>query len=205
MSRRDTAKAETREALIEAAISLFMEEGLDQPSLDAICARAGYTRGAFYVHFKDRETLQVAVMERVHRAFLGVIVETGDGANDLHATIDRFVNLYQAIRNGHESAGILALGVSHIHLVLAAAARSEDIADRFTGLAVEGVTRLVGVIQAGQSAGTVRRDMDPLQGAQLLVLMVLGALNAAGMPIDVLGARDTIYRLIAPLETFHVA
>ena len=52
-TRRDAAKKETRSALIRAALKLFHEEGFDGPSLDAICARAGYTRGAFYVHFKD--------------------------------------------------------------------------------------------------------------------------------------------------------
>ena len=51
------AKQETREALLQAAMAEFAEKGLDLPSLDAICARAGFTRGAFYVHFRDREEL----------------------------------------------------------------------------------------------------------------------------------------------------
>src|SRR5262252_1452795 len=50
----------TREALIQAGIELFAEKGLDAPSLDEICDRAGYTRGAFYVHFADRDEFVVA-------------------------------------------------------------------------------------------------------------------------------------------------
>src|SRR4051812_23309480 len=43
-SARERAKAETRAALIEAGVALIAEQGLDVPSLDAICDRAGYTR-----------------------------------------------------------------------------------------------------------------------------------------------------------------
>src|SRR5688500_7521180 len=75
---REQAKAETREALTMAALAEFAEHGLDTPSLDAICARAGYTRGAFYVHFKDRDDLIAAVMEHVTSAFIDAMIATGD-------------------------------------------------------------------------------------------------------------------------------
>jgi AcrR family transcriptional regulator len=50
--RRD--KQGSREALVRAAEDLFIAHGFDEPSLSAICERAGYTRGVFYVHFKTR-------------------------------------------------------------------------------------------------------------------------------------------------------
>ena len=48
-------------------MALFAKHGLDGPSLDDICAHAGFTRGAFYVHFEDRDDFLVAVMDRVGR------------------------------------------------------------------------------------------------------------------------------------------
>ena len=62
-------QVESRAALVQAAFELFAEQGLDVPSLDAICDRAGYTRGAFYVHFKTREDTIVAVMDQVGAVF----------------------------------------------------------------------------------------------------------------------------------------
>ena len=41
------------------------EKGIEAASLNAICDRAGFTRGAFYVHFRDRDELVAAVVERV--------------------------------------------------------------------------------------------------------------------------------------------
>src|SRR4051794_38148701 len=101
---RDDAKRETREALIAAGVSVFSEEGLDTPSLDSICARAGYTRGAFYVHFKDRDDFIMAVMSEALSSFIDAIIATGDAALDLQKTIDTFVGAVKAgafpIRHG---------------------------------------------------------------------------------------------------------
>src|SRR5882672_9036667 len=77
---RDDAKRETREALIAAGVSIFTEQGLDTPSLDAICARAGYTRGAFYVHFKDRDEFIKVVMLETLEGFMNAMIATGDAA-----------------------------------------------------------------------------------------------------------------------------
>src|SRR3954447_1686913 len=82
-SARERAKAETRNALIEAGVALIAEQGLDVPSLDAICDRAGYTRGAFYVHFRDRDAFIVAVMDHLGRRVLDLLPATGQEAWDL--------------------------------------------------------------------------------------------------------------------------
>jgi len=47
-SRRREA---TRQKLLDAAGLVFAEEGLDAASVEAICERAGFTRGAFYSNF----------------------------------------------------------------------------------------------------------------------------------------------------------
>ena len=59
---REVSKQETRQALLEAGLAEIIEHGWETPSLDAICARAGYTRGAFYVHFQDRDEFETAVL-----------------------------------------------------------------------------------------------------------------------------------------------
>ena len=102
MATRAELKAQTREALILAGITLFQEQGLDAPSLDAICEAAGKTRGAFYVHFEDREAFQVAVMERILHAYLAgcaalVLIAIADhltdagGENPLAVLVRNFI------------------------------------------------------------------------------------------------------------------
>ena len=57
--------ADTREALIAAARSLFADPGFADAALETIVRDAGVTRGALYHHFADKTELFAAVFERV--------------------------------------------------------------------------------------------------------------------------------------------
>lgn len=54
----------TRERLLDAAIEIFAEEGLQGAAVEAICSRAGFTRGAFYSNFESKEQLFLALLKR---------------------------------------------------------------------------------------------------------------------------------------------
>jgi len=47
----------TRQRLLDAAALVFAEVGLDAASVEAICERAGFTRGAFYSNFESKDEL----------------------------------------------------------------------------------------------------------------------------------------------------
>lgn len=53
-SQQERTRATTG-ALVAAARELFVEYGFAATTLDAICARAKVTRGAFYHHFRNKE------------------------------------------------------------------------------------------------------------------------------------------------------
>lgn len=55
-------RRETRERLIDAAAEVFAEDGLQGASVESICSRAGFTRGAFYSNFSSKEQLFLATL-----------------------------------------------------------------------------------------------------------------------------------------------
>lgn len=55
-------RLETRGRLIDAAAEVFVEEGLRGASVESICSRAGFTRGAFYSNFSSKEELFLAAL-----------------------------------------------------------------------------------------------------------------------------------------------
>ena len=61
---RDESKEVTRMRLIEAAESLFIRKGFDDTSVEDISETAGYSRGAFYSNFDDKEQVFLAVIDR---------------------------------------------------------------------------------------------------------------------------------------------
>jgi TetR/AcrR family transcriptional repressor of nem operon len=195
---REVSKQETREALVQAAMEEFAEKGLDAPSLDAICARAGFTRGAFYVHFRDRTDLVAAVMERVLGAFLDATVASGEGARDLEATVNRFAAAIAALHQGGRLPDARrpeqgAVGGVPFHQVLAACQRSPEVQERFVSILEEAIRR---VARAARSEG----HDDAADVAVLLVLVALGVRVALDldMHLDVAGVRDAALRLLSP-------
>jgi AcrR family transcriptional regulator len=54
----------TRDRLLEAAAESFRELGLQGASVEAICSRAGFTRGAFYSNFESKEQLFLTLLTR---------------------------------------------------------------------------------------------------------------------------------------------
>jgi len=53
----------TLEALVDAALGLFGEGGYERTTVDAIASAAGYSKGAFYSHFKRKEDLFLHILE----------------------------------------------------------------------------------------------------------------------------------------------
>jgi AcrR family transcriptional regulator len=62
--RRDERQAQTRAALIQAAGRLFESRGFSATSIADIADEAGYTTGALYSNFANKEDLFLAVLER---------------------------------------------------------------------------------------------------------------------------------------------
>lgn len=54
----------TRERLLDAARDVFAERGVYGASVEEICARAGFTRGAFYSNFADKDDVLLVLIER---------------------------------------------------------------------------------------------------------------------------------------------
>ncbi len=63
---KDEAK---RTAILEAARGVFVEQGPDAATIDAIAAAAGVSRVTIYSHFENKERLMAAAMEEETRSF----------------------------------------------------------------------------------------------------------------------------------------
>ena len=90
------SRGNTRARLLEAAAQVFAEVGLDGASVEAVCERAGFTRGAFYSNFESKDEL-----------FLTLAGTLGDAR--IAAVRDRVVEL--------TANGALAAGCDPIELV----------------------------------------------------------------------------------------
>jgi len=65
----------TRNALIESARHVFASRGFEGASLDEIADAAGYTRGAIYKHFANKEDIFFSVIEAFNADVLDSFAE----------------------------------------------------------------------------------------------------------------------------------
>ncbi|WP_392507680.1 TetR family transcriptional regulator [Naumannella halotolerans] len=65
MTQISERRAQTREKLVDAATEVFAERGILAASVEEICERAGFTRGAFYSNFASKDDLVIALVQRV--------------------------------------------------------------------------------------------------------------------------------------------
>ncbi|MGB4780137.1 TetR/AcrR family transcriptional regulator [Microbacterium sp.] len=63
-------RARTRARLLDAAHEVFGEVGMDAASVEMICERAGFTRGAFYSNFESKDELFLALITQLAEAKL---------------------------------------------------------------------------------------------------------------------------------------
>lgn len=190
--RRATPEA-TRDALIESGMALFAERGLDGPSLDDICAHAGLTRGAFYVHFADRDAFLLAVMDRVGERIIEEMTAKGSGG--FAAAVERFV---AASASGRYP--LMPEGGIRPYQLLDACARSPVLRERYVDLVRKSIARVAELIEEGQGAGMLRGDVTPANAATLALALIVGAQTLADlgmtMPLETL-APDVV-RLLGP-------
>jgi AcrR family transcriptional regulator len=116
-SRRREA---TRQKLLDAAAQVFAEEGLDAASVEAICERAGFTRGAFYSNFETKDELFLELAGRVARARVDSVRERvarleSDGgltevATDALAIVEQVLDV-----SGDDRLAILLMSEIRIH------------------------------------------------------------------------------------------
>lgn len=97
-ARRDA----TRERVLDAAREVFAEKGVFGGSVEEICERAGFTRGAFYSNFTDKDDVLRALVEREQARLLAHLDASLDAVDAeieaapdlesvLHSIVDRIL------------------------------------------------------------------------------------------------------------------
>ena len=77
----------TRTRLIEAAERTFIRKGFDDASVEEISEMAGYSRGAFYSNFDNKEQVFLAVIDRRRPKALDDILQHVSGHDERIAAV----------------------------------------------------------------------------------------------------------------------
>ncbi|MBI5070394.1 MAG: helix-turn-helix transcriptional regulator [Deltaproteobacteria bacterium] len=214
MPRRPDPDA--REALLAAARAEFARRGLDGARIEDITRRAGLSKGAFYLHFRGKEEAFRLLVERL----LGALEEQASRRHEEKAALDARLGpmgadadvLQQAIEaECRWDTAMLEVLWHNRHLVAAAdAALSRPVARLLDAFRRRISATVAGNFRALQERGQMRRDLDPIAAADLVV----GAYEAFGRRMaalrekpDLLAWTRTVLQVVylGVLEPPHAA
>jgi AcrR family transcriptional regulator len=88
ISRQQARTEATRRKLLTAAEKLFASDGFEAARIEDIAALAGYSRGAFYANFEDKEDIFFALVEQWINQYVG----------EVEALLERAMNPAERLR-----------------------------------------------------------------------------------------------------------
>ena len=186
-ARRSTQaerSARTRSALLESAARELSRYGYGNLILDRVASEAGYTRGALYHQFKDKEDLALAVLDRVHENWMR---EVGHPARQETDPVAELIMLAR----GH--AVFCRRDVARVVMALRVEFSGQDhpVGRAITRISDGGVKRCARLINAGRRLGTI----PPGPPAGVVALAFLGAME--GTVIQIAGQQPHDEQLAA--------
>lgn len=163
------SRENTRARLLDAAAQVFAEVGLDGASVEAVCERAGFTRGAFYSNFESKDELFLMLAASVSEVRVNAVrarVEqmTAQGALEGWDPI----SLVQQIM---ELGGDDRLDVMLMSEIRIRALRDPPFGAAYLVQEREMVASIAQIIEDIVSAGSLRLRLPAETAAQMLVIL----------------------------------
>ncbi len=87
---RAESQARTREQLIATAKELFLRDGYSSTSLEKVADEAGYSKGAVYSNFRNKDELCLAVLDRIHDDQVELVAQALEGAEGMEGLLTAF-------------------------------------------------------------------------------------------------------------------
>jgi AcrR family transcriptional regulator len=160
--------ARSRAALLESAAKGLSRYGYGNLVLEQVAREAGYTRGALYHQFKDKEELALAVLHWADETWRREVGELADRESDPVAAL-------LAMARGH--AVLCRRDIARVAMALRVEFSGQDhrIGRELERVQAGLVKRLVRLINAGREDGSI----PPGPPAKAVALACIGALEGA--------------------------
>lgn len=161
-------RARSRSALLESAARGLSRYGYSNLVLEEVAREAGYTRGALYHQFKDKEDLALAVIDWVNENWMR---EVGEAAARQPDPVGELL----ALARGH--AVFCRRDIARVVMALRMEFAGQDhpVGRETERIWETAVRRCIRLINAGRKAGSI----PPGPPARTVALALLGALEGA--------------------------
>jgi len=167
---RSPRREATRQRVLDAAREVFAEQGVVGATVEAICERAGFTRGAFYSNFADKDDVIDALVEREQNrlldhldAIFGDVGRQIADAPDLHEALAAIIDRVMRAVPMDREISLVQAELENF------AIRRPDLAGRFLAINRRFRARIAGFIADAMTANGRELLVDPEMLTEALI------------------------------------
>jgi AcrR family transcriptional regulator len=187
--------AETREAILERAVQLASEVGLEGLTIGRLATALDLSKSGLFAHFESKEALQVATLERAATQFIDVVIRPASkaprGEPRVRALVERWLRWPIEVPQPG--------GCVFVQAAVELDDKPGPARDRLVALQREWLASLATTVRAAVAEGHFRADLDPEQVAFELYGIMLSAHHASRLLHDPRAfdrARRAVDRLV---------
>jgi TetR/AcrR family fatty acid metabolism transcriptional regulator len=167
---RRRGREKTRARLLQAATSVLARCGFDRATVDEIVREAGFSKGAFYVHFESKDDLFWAVLEERISRQQQALRQAVDHSKPIDDNVRTVLSAVFGLLGDDPLWGSLFMEF-HAH-----AARNDEVRRRLGTMYEAWRQLIVDILNVTREAGRMRKDADLEFMATVLVATVEGSI-----------------------------
>ena len=167
---RRRRREETRTRLMEAAIRVFASAGFERATVDEIVRQAGFSKGAFYVHFESKDDLFRAMLEERISRQLEAFRQGVDQSLPMTDNVRTILSgVFELVRNDPQWAPLFLEFGAH-------AARNYRVRQQLATMYERWREILTDILIRSREAGRMRKDLDITFITMVLIAAVEGCI-----------------------------
>ena len=139
-----------REAILDAAKDVFLDQGYELATMDAIAERAATTKRTVYAHFEHKQALFAAMVNHSAGLFMEHLGELDRGGSNYQAELERFANRFCELSTFRHA-------VQFQRLIIAESKRFPGLA-RGVSTSIQGKALAMVAIMVGQNVQAAASD-----------------------------------------------
>lgn len=168
-TKKRRSREETRQKLLDSALQVFARNGYERATVDEIVREAGFSKGAFYVHFETKEDLFWEMLEEritaQQETFRLAVDPSLSVAENEQRILEQAFNM-----SAHP------LGPAVILEFTAHGMRNEKVREQLSKMYERWHSFVAETLTAGQELGVVRKDIDLTLLASTIMALFEGSM-----------------------------
>ena len=182
---------QTRNDILAAGVRLFSLHGYHNTSMGDLLAAVSLSKGAFYHHFKSKEEMALAVLERVRESYSREVVTAVQHTTERGRRFGVLLERLSHLNGSGEWDCCLLLS----RLVQEMSEREGTLAEQVRDVVSWLIDFAAEVIADGQEAGYLRNDLAARDLAELFVSVLFGSVAGQELPGDSFAVEKVLAQL----------